>query len=271
MSQKQTNNHDYKTVTKRKSYINEKIQRVIKQSSRFSQNLMWKIKGNNNNKRCSPEKGEKCDSDTYYVVRKGKRPGLYQDLAQALEQVEEFPHGQMKKVEGYKNALAYMQGNLPYSNKLENKNDSPTIYIDGSYVQDISVSGYGYIAVQNGRVIQRDFGIITDSDMIHLQSIGAEITALIRAMEWAIANNYQSINIVYDATAIISLTENNTDEKGLRSKGKVKFKDIYDTYIPYIAIHYIHRNEDELFKKFHEEAHHLSRLPYDMLTGRRKD
>lgn len=143
----------------------------------------------------------------------------------------------------------------------------PVIYTDGSYDQARGLSGYGYVVCIEGKIIFQDSGIILDSDMINLQSLGSEVFALLRAMEWSISNGYKEIKIIYDSVGIISLITNGNDSKAKKSRGRAKFISVYEKYAQYLTIHFQHRSENELFKQFHAYAHKLSRLPVSLLSS----
>lgn len=147
------------------------------------------------------------------------------------------------------------------------KRNVPVIYTDGSYDQARGLSGYGYVVCIEGKIIFQDSGIILDSDMINLKSLGSEVFALLRAMEWSISNGYKEIKIIYDSVGIISLITNGNDSKAKKSRGRAKFISVYEKYAQYLTIHFQHRSENELFKHFHAYAHNLSRLPVSLLSS----
>lgn len=209
------------------------------------------------------KKNYKNNQLVYYVVTVGRNVGLYKDYKKALEQVKGYPNGHVKKVVGYKRAKEYFER----YRHLEFDRNIPVIYTDGSYDQAEGLSGYGYVVCFEGKVLFQDGGIILDSDMINLQSLGSEIFALLRAMEWAISNGYKEIKIVYDSTSIISLITNGKESKSKRSKGKAKFLTIYHKYSKYLTIHFEHRSTNELNRYYHMHAHNLSRLSVGLLTS----
>lgn len=141
----------------------------------------------------------------------------------------------------------------------------PTIYTDGSYDQAKGISGYGYIVCIEGEIIFRDSGLILDSDLINMQSLGSEVFALLRAMEWSISNGYKEICIVFDSFAILSLINNGHENRIKRSKGKTKFINLYMKYSEHVTVYFQHRSESEKTKEYHMKAHYLSRLPLSLL------
>lgn len=196
----------------------------------------------------------------YYVVKRGKRPGLYLDKEKALEQIEGFPQGKMKRIKGFHQAITFYTS----SNESE-KQTVPNIFIDGSYVQENKIASYGMIVEEEKEILQRDCGVIVDHDFINLQSLGAELYAYLRAMEWSLANGYQSVRIVYDSDAVIQLIEQGHSSKTKKSKGRNKFIKLFSEYNKVLDVESIHRSSTVAFEQRHEQAHHLSQLTIDLL------
>src|SRR5699024_959978 len=117
-------------------------------------------------------------------------------------QIKKYPYGKMKRIKGYEQARAYLQGGEP-----KEKEKIPDIFIDGSYMQNKSFSGYGFVVLENGKIIAKDSGSIVDYDLINIHSLGAELYAFIRAIEWAVANEYKFVRIIYDSASVIQQLE----------------------------------------------------------------
>lgn len=241
-------------------------QKALKQVHGYPDNRMKKIKGLNEARRYF-NKHKNDRPDTYYVVKRGRSPGLYKSYEQALEKVKGFPHGRMKKIVGYDQAVAYLNKGLALQEFIVEA-DVPRVYIDGSYIQYKNLAGFGYIVEQGGKIIHRNSGIILDSDMLNLHSLGAEVFALLRAMEWGLSNNIDTIHVIYDSVAILDLINNSGRTKAKRSKGKTKFLDIYMRYRKHISVVFKHRKTDELFRHYHRQAHNLSRLTLGVMLAK---
>lgn len=237
--------------------------KAFEQVHGYPDNRIKKIRGLDEARRYF-NKHKNTRPDTYYVVRRGRSPGLYKDYEQALEKVKGFPHGRMKKIVGYDRAMAYLNKDL-MTLEFREEADVPRVYIDGSYMQHIGMAGFGYVVEQEGKIVHRNSGVILDSDMLNLHSLGAEVFALLRAMEWGLSNGAKELHVIYDSTAILDLIDNNDTTKVKRSRGKSKFLDIYTKYSQHITVVFKHRKTDELFRHFHRQAHHLSRLTLDAL------
>lgn len=257
------NERTYYVVTSgREIGIYRKKEKALEQVNGYPNSKMKKIKGLKQAREYFMKNRVK-EKPVYYVVTVGRNKGLYKDYDKALEQVKGFSNGHMKKVVGYREAKAYLE---TYHQQEEKKN-VPIIYTDGSYDQAKGLSGYGYVVCIEGKIIFQDGGIILDSDMINLQSLGSEVFALLRAMEWSISNGYKEIKVIYDSVGIISLITNGNDSKAKKSRGRTKFISVYEKYTQYLMIHFQHRSENELFKHYHTYAHNLSRLPVGLLSS----
>lgn len=72
------------------------------------------------------------------------------------------------------------------------------IYVDGSF--EHGNVGYGVVILRDGQVIQELSGQ-ADTDVAHRQ-VGGEITAVMRALDWCVANQVAQVTIYYDYNAL---------------------------------------------------------------------
>lgn len=260
--QKSNSSKVYYVVTNgRNPGIYKEHEQAQEQIRGYSFGKMRKVKGLAEAKAYFAAEKKRASKDkVYYVVKVGKRPGLYLDKQKALEQIYGYPHGKMKRIKGYEQAQAF----LNHSIKL-NKTIIPNIFIDGSYIQEHKISGYGMLVEEGQTIIQQDCGTILDFDLINLHSLGAELYALLRAMEWGMANGYKEIRIIYDSDAIIQIIEQGETNKARKSKGRTKFLKLFAEYKKFIKVECVHKNSKEYWTQKHELAHNLSRITSDIL------
>lgn len=252
----------YVVIHGRKPGIYKSNNQALSQVHGFPYGKMKKVKGLKAAKAYFAENRQTDSKNkSYYVVKRGRNPGLYLDKEKALEQIRKYPYGKMKRIKGYENALAYFHGK-----DVQVKAKIPNIFIDGSYMQHESFSGYGFVVEENKKVIAKDSGTISDYDIINLHSLGAELYASVRAIEWAIANEYKFVRIIYDSESIVQLLENNDSANGKQLRGKVKLVDLYTQYKNYITIEFKHKNDNKIYSRFHEVAHDLSRLMSNIMN-----
>lgn len=77
---------------------------------------------------------------------------------------------------------------------MENK--SITAYIDGSYTKNKEYSGYAVVFVKDNRILESISGCSYQN--IKMQNVTAELTAAMKAVEWAVNRRYSNIIIYHD-------------------------------------------------------------------------
>lgn len=217
------------------------------------------------------------DLTKYYVVKHGRKPGIYQEFEEAKAQVNGFSKADLRKIKGLAAAKAYLSGEdiitnmtsklikpLTYYTEVnfyEGNDVTPNIYIDGSYSPELSVSSYGFVVEKNGEIMQKDFGLIMDKDMMKLKSFGAEMYACIRAIEWGIANNLSSIRLIYDCKGIVDLIKSGK----AKCEGRRKFLINFMLYNKHLRINFQYVQDDKKLNKHHRISHELSRKTLELL------
>lgn len=255
MQNKKRNQVYYVVLHGRKPGIYKNHQQALKQVNGYPYGKMKKVKGLQAAKKLFKEgKLNKSDHNIYYVVKNGKNPGIYLDENLALRQIKGFPNAIMKRIKGYERAKSYF-----FDRDRNKEKPIPNIFIDGSYIQHESYAGYGFVVEVDHRIVAKDSGTILDYDIINMHSLGSEFFAYIRAMEWAMANNYKRIRIIYDSKAILQLLEGK-DSDFKQSKGKSKLINLYLQYKKHLQVEHAHKDRNKVFRERHNEAHHLSRL-----------
>ncbi len=255
--EKRTRNRSYYVVVNGRKpgiYKSRKLARA--QVYQFPNGKMKKIKGLKEARAYFAQHRSQTPVErVYYVVKRGHRPGLYLDKKQALRQIQNYPNGKMKRIKGYDQARAYFE-----RGDVAPEEAPPLIFVDGSYMQNGSFASYGFVVLQDEEVVARDSGIIFDFDVIHLHSLGAEMFALIRAIEWAITNEYRKVHIIYDSTAVFQQLESTPRPNGKQAKGIQKLVQTYDQYKRHIEIKFTHKKANKIYENQHKAAHDLSRL-----------
>lgn len=263
MHKRRENRMYYVVIHGRKPGIYRSNQQALAQVHGFPYGEMKKIKGLKAAKSYFEQyRQTNTKNKVYYVVKPGRNPGLYLNKQKALQQIKGYPYGKVKRIKGYDNAHTYFHG--------EDANEQekvPSIFIDGSYLQDTSFSGYGFVVVENNDIIAKDGGTIVDFDIIHLHSLGTELYAFIRAIEWALINSYKYVRIIYDSASVVQLIEQDTVKKDPSARGNKKLINLYLQYKPYITIEYAHKSERDDYEKYHRLAHDISRVMSNMMNN----
>lgn len=95
---------------------------------------------------------------------------------------------------------------------MENKSKSITAYIDGSYTKNKEYSGYAVVFVKDNRILESISGCSYQN--IKMQNVTAELTAAMKAVEWAVNRRYSRILIYHDFIGISKIV---TGEWGVKT------------------------------------------------------
>lgn len=154
---------------------------------------------------------------SYYVVRRGHTPGIYTNHHDMMKQIKNFSNPEYKKMEKLQSAKAYAyikkgckinelikinpktRRYLTYINDLSNKPNSIVLFTDGSYKHTKHypyVYGYGFLLIKNGEVIQEFFGGGSNNYISKFESVGAEVSALLKALS-IIIKYFDDIHDIY--------------------------------------------------------------------------
>lgn len=127
------------------------------------------------------------------------------------------------------------------------------LYIDGGYKEPIGTYGIVAYATKGTDPIHRDFGYVYDERLNSLKNTGAELMACIRALEWAFANHYTQVTIIYDYEGII-----NHLDKAPSTEGTTLYYEMIQRFKQTMDIHFLHIRHGN--KVLHNEAHNLTQM-----------
>ena len=142
--------------------------------------------------------------EKYYAVRNGRKTGIFNTWLECKKQIHKFNKADYKKFSTRSDAEAFMNGiNKPQSTgkKSEptvNKKFLPQFYVDGSYNNDKGLVGYACVMVKEGIEISTKSGNAAVNKNENTWNIAGEIAATLKAVEWAIANEFKEFMICYD-------------------------------------------------------------------------
>ncbi len=77
-----------------------------------------------------------------------------------------------------------------------------SIYVDGSFSLEKGNFSYGLIAIDNGKEVYETCGIGEDEDAVALRNVAGEVLGSLKAVEYALNNNYKEVTIFYDYQGI---------------------------------------------------------------------
>ena len=140
--------------------------------------------------------GSSAASDTerskvYYVVRRGRKPGIYRTYEECEKQVSGFSHQEYKKFSSREAAEEYMQ-------EKENK---AWAFVLGDYNSDTGVYGYGGFLCDG----ERDYplsGCANDPDIRTMRADAGKLLGIMAAVRKAEELGIQELTIRYDLTGI---------------------------------------------------------------------
>lgn len=76
------------------------------------------------------------------------------------------------------------------------------IYVDGSWNEKLKQYGYAFVAVKNNKVLDTYYYKGNNSRYIESRNIAGEIVATLKAINYAIENGYNVVEIFYDYQGI---------------------------------------------------------------------
>lgn len=76
------------------------------------------------------------------------------------------------------------------------------VYVDGSFSLEKGNFSYGLIALHNGEEVYETCGSGEDEDAVALRNVAGEVLGSLKAVEYALENNYKEVTIFYDYQGI---------------------------------------------------------------------
>ncbi|MDE5779337.1 MAG: ribonuclease H family protein [Lachnospiraceae bacterium] len=162
----------------------------------------------------------------YYVVVKGKMPGIYLTWEDCRAQVEHFPGAVYKGFNAIAEAeeflashstdvgnhpdndkAGYEKGNYPKVSEEGNQNQAVSTgrhliaYVDGSYDHSQRRYAYGCVLVFEQEVVTLN-GSDNRQDYVSMRNVAGEILGSEQAISWAVEHGYEKITIYYDYEGI---------------------------------------------------------------------
>lgn len=140
----------------------------------------------------------------YYVVKKGRRMGIFNSWSECEGQVKGFPNAVFKSFSSLEDAKKYYNDHAEVQKNISVDNideDSVIAYVDGSYDNKEKRYGYGVILFyRNKKEILSGAG--DESELIEFRNVTGELIAVRKAIEYAIDNKIKTIYIHYDYVGI---------------------------------------------------------------------
>lgn len=138
----------------------------------------------------------------YYAVLigRGNVPTICTTWKECEEKVKGYPNAKYKSFENVKDAKQYIKKHT----KTEDHEISLKAYVDGSYSKTRKKYSYGVIIIKNNKIISQQKGIGDNKDAAEMHQIYGELTAAIKAVEYAKEKKEKEIEICFDYQGIES-------------------------------------------------------------------
>lgn len=147
----------------------------------------------------------------YYVVKKGKTPGIYLTWDDCKKMVEGYPGAVYKGFATLAEAENYLgggEGTAAQSRLMQSQNDGisaelPSVYafVDGSFNPVTNVYGYGgFLFYNEEKVILQGSG--ADEEMASMRNVAGEILGSTAAIQKALELGLPEVTIYYDYAGI---------------------------------------------------------------------
>lgn len=163
----------------------------------------------------------------FYVVKKGKKPGIYRTWEQCKAQVDGFPGAIFKGFATQEEADAYAGGDLMSGEKvpIANTNEEALAYVDGSYNAQTGEYSCGVVFFYNGQekhICKKG----EEKEMAVMRNVAGEIMGAQLAMEEALRCGAKSLTIVHDYQGVASWC---TGEWKANKEGTKAYKAYFDS------------------------------------------
>lgn len=189
----------------------------------------------------------------YYAVKAGKRVGIFETWDEAKEQVHGFKNAIYKSFKTMEEAEDYLNGE-----KLEINQDLSgklLAYVDGSFSKILKKYSAAAIYVVDDEVIDKEAKAFDDEELLEIRNVAGEIKSSMMAIDFAIKNNYDEVNIFYDYEGIRSWAIGNWKTNIEATQNYKKFIDEKKNLIK-INFHKVEAHKGD---KFNEMADSLAK------------
>jgi ribonuclease HI len=132
----------------------------------------------------------------YYVIKVGKKPGIYTNWDIANENVKGFKGAVFKSFDKLTEAKKY----LSTDTEKKSKNDNIKVYVDGSFA---TIYGSGvYITDANGKELKCFSFSGNKEEFLTARNVAGECLSALKGISWAIENGHKEIDLIFDYIGI---------------------------------------------------------------------
>lgn len=137
---------------------------------------------------------------TYYAVRKGYNPGIYDNWEDCKKQIHKYSGAEYKKFKNKVDAENFIKG-IEFNNDISDIDTTNyyKAYTDGSCDRDNGIFSYGFVILDNNDfVITRCYQGYENSEFKEHANISGECFGVLKALEYCVENNISNIIIYHD-------------------------------------------------------------------------
>ncbi len=207
--------------------------------------------------RCDREETDLASK--YYVIKKGRKTGIFNSWAECKSQIDGFSGAVYKSFKTESEAKAYLSGDMSEGSakvsEAEIPEDAVIAYVDGSYNIATEEFSYGMVILRDGEEICFSEKV-EDKSLASMRNVAGEIKGSEAAMRYALEENINTLVIYHDYEGIARWCLG--DWKANKA-GTIAYKKFYDSVKDRIDIRFVkvkgHSNDkyndmaDELAKR----------------------
>lgn len=161
----------------------------------------------------------------FYAVRKGKKPGIYENWKECQEQITGVSGAIYKSFFTREEAEQFLEGKkriVSQKTDIFTNEETVVAYVDGSFEKTIGKYAYGCVILFKGNVIELS-GIGSEEEYLSMNNVAGEILGSVCAIQWAIQNQAKKVHIYYDYEGIAKWADGDWKANKKKTKEYQKF------------------------------------------------
>lgn len=169
----------------------------------------------------------------YYAVRKGRKTGIFESWEECQKHITGYSGAEFKKFKELHQAETYLSAES-LNNAANDDLKGLHAYIDGSFSEKITETGYGAVILFDGEIIHTIKG--SSKKYIDMRNVAGELFAAAVSIKWALDNGYQSISLHHDYSGIAHWAKG---EWKTNQEGTINYKKFIDDISKKINISFV--------------------------------
>lgn len=129
----------------------------------------------------------------YYAIKKGRKPGIYEDWEVAKQQVEGYSGAEYRSFASREDAVAYLSGK--HWRCPESLKNTILACVDGSYKNSVCGSG---IVICDGDGMHEFYFWTDEQDLVKLRNVASEILSVLFTIDYAMRRRAKRLIVKHD-------------------------------------------------------------------------